>query len=422
MSHYLLAPFGSAGDVNPFIWLGRMLRSRGHDVTIIGISLFRETVEREKFDFVGIGHDHEFDAVIKHPDLWKPVKASALVFGLAAKLMRPYYAEIVSRIVPGHTVIVAPLSVLAARAARERFRVPLVNVHLQPAALLSVHDETIFLPGAEWMAKLPSWMRRLMFVLPNPADIAARKDVQAFCKKIGIPAPRKVMPDWLFSPDANLALFPEWFAMRQPDWPRNTNAAGFPLEDLQDQFAMPPEIEAFLAEGDKPVLLTAGTGNAQAGKFFQTAVEACHQAGRRMLIGTRFREQLPASLPAGARVFDYLPFSAVLSRCAAIVHHGGIGTVSQALAAGVPQLVMPLAHDQPDNALRVKRLHAGDYLTPRQFTVGNVTNALKRIISDPQVGVANAEWKRLCAEADAGTQAIRTLESVLPSAGLPAAA
>jgi rhamnosyltransferase subunit B len=58
------------------------------------------------------------------------------------------------------------------------------------------------------------------------------------------------------------------------------------------------------------------------------------------------------------------------------VHHGGIGTAAQGLAAGVPQLVMPLAHDQPDNADRLKRLGVGRELRPKRFTAANVANEL----------------------------------------------
>ena len=52
----------------------------------------------------------------------------------------------------------------------------------------------------------------------------------------------------------------------------------------------------------------------------------------------------------------YAPFSALLPRLRGLVHHGGIGTSAQALAAGIPQMVAPFAHDQFDNAARLCRL------------------------------------------------------------------
>ena len=61
-------------------------------------------------------------------------------------------------------------------------------------------------------------------------------------------------------------------------------------------------------------------------------------------------------LPPGALHLPYVPFSALLPRLSGLVHHGGIGTSAQALAAGIPQLVVPFAHDQFDNAARLRRL------------------------------------------------------------------
>jgi len=70
------------------------------------------------------------------------------------------------------------------------------------------------------------------------------------------------------------------------------------------------------------------------------------------------------------------------------VHHGGIGTLSQGFSAGVPQLVLPWAHDQPDNARRLERLGCGTFLTPRRFTAERVAAALQRLLGDADVRAA----------------------------------
>jgi rhamnosyltransferase subunit B len=85
------------------------------------------------------------------------------------------------------------------------------------------------------------------------------------------------------------------------------------------------------------------------------------------LLVTGYKSQTPVELPPSMRFVSYAPFSRLLPKTCAIVHHGGIGTTAQALAAGVPQLVMPLSHDQPDNARRVKRLGVGLTIDPRDF-------------------------------------------------------
>ena len=125
--------------------------------------------------------------------------------------------------------------------------------------------------------------------------------------------------------------------------------------------------------------------------FFRAAVEASQRLGRRAILLTPHREQLPATLPDTVAHFDYIPFSEVLPRSAALVYHGGIGTLAQAAAAGIPQLVMPMAHDQPDNARRIKALGLGDWIAPARFTGARVAQRLGAVLAD-------AALARRCAE------------------------
>ena len=83
--------------------------------------------------------------------------------------------------------------------------------------------------------------------------------------------------------------------------------------------------------------------------------------------------------------WSFAPFDLLLPHAATLVHHGGIGTLAQALAAGVPHLVMPMGHDQPDNARRLERLGVGKTLPPKDFTVERVAEALAFLRGDSNV-------------------------------------
>lgn len=114
-------------------------------------------------------------------------------------------------------------------------------------------------------------------------------------------------------------------------------------------------------------------------------MEVCRASGRRGILLTQFPQLLPPRLCEGVRHFNYIPFSRVFPHARAVVHHGGIGTVAQAFAAGVPQLVVPCAHDQPDNAMRVCRLGAGGMLLPKEYETGAVLQSLARLLDSPGV-------------------------------------
>jgi rhamnosyltransferase subunit B len=83
----------------------------------------------------------------------------------------------------------------------------------------------------------------------------------------------------------------------------------------------------------------------------------------------------PGLDPAG------VPFNALLPHAAVLVHHGGIGTTAQAIAAGIPQLIVPAAHDQPDNGVFIRRLGIGDFLLPKAYTSANIEQKLSHLMS-----------------------------------------
>ena len=147
-----------------------------------------------------------------------------------------------------------------------------------------------------------------------------------------------------------------------------------------------------LAAGEAPLVFTPGTGHLYVKEFFKAALDATQRLGRRAIFATRQIQDLP-SLPDTVLALKYAPFSLLLPRAAALIYHGGIGTCSQALAAGIPHLVMAMAHDQPDNANRLRRLGTGLSLKPKHFTGERVAEMLRALLDNPAV----AENCRRCA-------------------------
>ena len=159
--------------------------------------------------------------------------------------------------------------------------------------------------------------------------------------------------------DAAVSFFPPAFAPTQPDWPQPMYRGDFPQQAVTPSQALPEDLVRFLDAGAAPVVFTPGTGHRHAAAYFEAAVRAAQALGLRAVLLTPYREQVPQPLPPGIVWHAFVPLPAWLPRVLALVHHGGIGTVAAALRAGVPQLVVPFAHDQFDNAARVEGLGAG---------------------------------------------------------------
>jgi UDP:flavonoid glycosyltransferase YjiC (YdhE family) len=244
----------------------------------------------------------------------------------------------------------------------------------------------VLLPGLSggW---LPGWAIRLGYRLADATlvDPLLAGPVNAFRGELSLPPARRFIDRWWYSPQRVLGLFPPWFGPPQPDWPRQTVLTGFPLWDGSELTGLPVGFQEFLDRGDPPIVFTPGSAMRHGRTFFNAAVDACRRLGRRGVLLTRDFEQLPRSLPPGVRHFDYVPFSQLLPQACAIVHHGGIGTVAQGLAAGIPQLVMPMAHDQHDNAARLMRLGVAETLRRRRFRGPAVARALARLLESAPV-------------------------------------
>jgi UDP:flavonoid glycosyltransferase YjiC (YdhE family) len=180
-----------------------------------------------------------------------------------------------------------------------------------------------------------------------------------------------------------IGLFPGWYAAPQPDWPSQLRLAGFGRFDGA-QGELPEDVRMFCEQGSPPIAFTLGTGNPHAASFFRTAVAVCDSLGARGLLLTKYPDATPVTLPPQVRHCAFAPFRQLFPLCGVVVHHGGVGTTAAALEAGCPQLVLPLAWDQPDNAARVAKLGAGLALGSRRRSSGHMSHALSRLMA-PEV-------------------------------------
>ena len=377
--------------MHPFVAIALGLRDRGHLVSLATNPYFAPLLDRLGLPLLPIGTPEQFDEATAHPALWRPFRA----FGVLATIIRystPMLYEIVKEeAAKGDIAVVAHPLAFGARVAHETLGVPLVTLHLAPSSIWSLRKPPV---PSRWIGSIDAWprpARRLILGLGDRlADRVLAPSLNRFRADVGLAPARHVASRWWHSPQCAIGLFPNWFAAPQPDWPSQLSLTGFPLYDEQGVSQVPPDLEDFLAEaeaaGDLPIVFAPGSSNRQATRFFAAAAGACQRLGRRGVLLTRYDGQLPSRLPREVRHVKYAPFSAVFPRAAAVVHHGGIGTAAQALAAGRPQLVMPMTFDQPDNAERLVTLGVARTLAPPSFSGTNVARQLSALLEDDAVG------------------------------------
>jgi len=381
----LLIAIGTHGDVLPFLGLGRELRARGHDVTVLACGYHAELVRRESLDFVEAGTADQYRQFVEHPDAFHPVRGTRVLAAVFKQVTEAVYEFIASRNVPGRTVTAGPCMAFPARIAQEKLGVPMATICLQPAWLFSADDPPIVNTRLSWVKHAPRWCRRACngFVRRHMERTLAAP-IREFRARLGLPAWKNFV-DWTYSPEAVVGLFPEWYAPRRADWPAQFRHAEFPLFGGDE--TLPDEVEAFLTAGPPPVVFTPGSGTARATPFIRAAVDACRRTNRRGIILSTLGEEI-GGLPSGVRQFAYVPLRPLLGRAAALVHHGGIGTLSQALRAGIPQVITPLAFDQPDNAVRLVDIGVARRVHMQGVTGRRLAAALDSLLSSAEVAAA----------------------------------
>jgi rhamnosyltransferase subunit B len=278
------------------------------------------------------------------------------------------------------TLLIANPGALAASVAAEKAGRSLATIILQPGLIPSSIAPPVMFghPFPRWT---PRWSLDLFWrFIDLVGDRLVGRHVNRLRASLGLRPVRRLFRNWL-SPQLVLGLFPHWYGSPQADWPPQLRLAGFPLFDGSGRDGLPADLLEFCRAGKPPIVFTFGTGMMHAAKTFTTAMEACRLLDQRCIFLTKYRDQLPTPLPSFVRHFDFAPFQQLFPLCSAVVHHGGVGTVANSLAAAIPQLILPWAYDQTDNAVRVKRLGVGDWLPQRRITARSLANALARLMT-----------------------------------------
>ncbi|MCB9780129.1 MAG: glycosyltransferase family 1 protein [Alphaproteobacteria bacterium] len=346
MSTVLLASFGTAGDLLPFARIAQRLNRRGARAVMLcppGSRLPPDVETRP------VGPALDFDQEIRErPELMGPSGGTIVIrdyYRRFNEALAPVAVEAIEELDP--VCVAAHAACPGLRWAARRQGLPEWTVHLAPPSLFSRHAlghmpwamglaMRLFLPlgmwamtrwyrplAARWDDPLPQGMRGLMVPEHRLVGLWSR----AFCD----------------GPLPDAAVHP----------------LGFPRPD---QATLPAPIEAFLAAGEPPLAIALGTSAVHvAGRLVPRLVAAAAARGLRCIVLGE------VTLPAdkGVLVQPWADYGALFPRCRAVVHHAGIGTAAAAMASGRPALLVPFAHDQPDNAWRIAGLGLGVVASPR---------------------------------------------------------
>lgn len=390
---FAVVALGSAGDLHPFLAIARELARRGHEVTLLGQAPYQAQVEREGVGFVAAVNSSTHERTLTHPLLWHPLDGFGVLWRhLCVPAIEPTceaLGELAHRSAEPLIVLASPMAA-GARFARDRWpdRIRLRSGYTAPLALRSTADP-MFL--GEW--QVPNWLppslrRGLWRALDRwKLEPMARPVLTKWQRQWATPAlTGSVFGDWLHSPDGGLALYPSWFAPVTNHWlARGVVQTGFPVFEPQGVEPLPTDLQKFLDTHPCPIAVYPGSAAGSAERHLELVLSCCRKMGLPAVI---LAPHLHASMPrtrhelASTILVKQATLSLLLPRCAAFAHHGGIGSVAQGLAHGIPQFILASAYDQFENGERVARLSAGRYLPLRDAQPNSVFAAMGAVLAN----------------------------------------
>ena len=169
-----------------------------------------------------------------------------------------------------------------------------------------------------------------------------------------------------------------------PDWDDSTAVTGYWFLKPDPTWQPPADLVAFLDNGAAPVYIGFGSMAApDAARTTAIVLEAVQKAGVRAVLASGWGGLVGSALHANVFALESAPHEWLFPRMAAVVHHGGAGTVAAGLRAGKPTVVCPLFGDQPFWGHRIHTLGVGPKPVPlKRLTVDGLAQAIHLAVTD----------------------------------------
>lgn len=413
----ILNTFGSFGDIHPYMAIAMELHRRGHLPVIATMEIYREKVEGAGLAFAAVRpnipqpkeQDPELIEKIMEPKTGPRFLTEQVVF----PAVRDSYEDLMKAVAGADLLVTHPAAPAGPLVGRKT-GVTWISTILAPLSFFSAYDPPVP-PYWQWTSKLsllgPGFMG---FFLNLMKSTYKAKAVADFRDELGLSDTGNPMFEGQHSPTLVLALFSKVFGQLQPDWPKQTEVTGFCFYDGHHETTVPQELTRFLQNGAPPIVFTLGSSAVWVARdFFRESIEAAKRLGRRAVLLIGDERNMPHALPEGVIALDYIPYQSLLPHACAVVHHGGVGTTSQGLLAGVPTLIVPFAFDQSDNAEHARKLGTSRTLYRNKYFATAVATELNELLKQPSYARRALEVSRQLKAENGPGRAAELIERVM---------
>jgi sterol 3beta-glucosyltransferase len=374
----LIPTIGSRGDVQPFVALAQALAYAGHTVTLASHPVMQSLVSSHGVTFVPIGPDIDLAQEVADINSRSPNLAIGLIRAMrfSFDLLEQSHQDILD-LCQQNSLVVVPAQSAAGKNEAEQLQLPYLSVSFVPW-------------GIPWDdPDRPFYKRVLYGAFDRLVALITTRPLNRMRKRQGLPP---VGAEGFSSPHLNLVPVSPAVYPPNPHWAPQHQLVGYWFARESAGWQPSADLLAFLEDGDPPVLVSLGAmslGNEDAFKSASLFLDAIQMVGLRAIIQGWQPAISKMDLPNEIYAAGSLPHSWLLPHCAGLVHHGGFGTTSAGLRAGIPALVISHLVDQFYWGQRIYELGVGPQPIRRAKMENQIlTERLVELTSNPELSIA----------------------------------
>lgn len=330
---------GTRGDVQPMFALATGLIKNGHQIICCAPPENEELAERYSIPFVAFGPNYK--------ELFKQnaqMKGGATKSPSPAEMKKETENQINSlpEILKGSDLVLGVGFVLGVHTVADILKVP--------------YRFVIFYPILLGTSNTDPFINRLMFGFGRSmTNMVMKSFINKKRADVGLQPIEDVWANWMgdrviVACDKELNKAREGVAFK-------FTQTGFML--LPSQTGLSENVEEFLNSGKPPVFIGFGSNPVSRPEKYSQIFEEVSKATNQRLIVSKGWADLPENNSPDIFFVDEMPFDKLFTRLAAIVYHGGTGTMASAARAGIPQVAFPFMADQFENRKQIVKLGLG---------------------------------------------------------------
>lgn len=416
----LIMTLGTRGDVQPFVALARGLTVAGHDAVLAAPHRFAEFVRNHGVEFAGVD-----DGPMRLMDGGGTVVEDVATGGLGKKLaLARQMPALFTRTLEdcwtvasegaggGADVVVHNGQVIAGQHVAERLGRPAVLALPIP---MYVPTRAFPWPGQPMPRLIPN--RATYLGMKGPAVMFGRT-VDRWRATLDLPK-RKGRHDPLRAPDGSpapvLHAISRHVLPRPTDWPATATMTGYWFLTDPEPPPLPRALTEFLDAGEPPVFIGFGSmSGPDPAATTATVLTATRKAGVRAIIGTAWGGLAADTNDRDVFAIGEVPFDQLFPQVAAVIHHGGAGTIAAAAAAGRPQVVCPFVADQPFWGHRMHHLGVAPApIDQRRLDPDRLAAAIHQAVTNATLATAADPLGQLVRAEDGVRAAVLLLERIV---------